>query len=557
MHCRVTRPLIAAFAALALAAPAAAQSLSVTVAAPDGTPLATDVYFPVGHGSAPWPAVLIRTPYGRQGSPVVTTCQLVNLQGYACVAQDTRGRFGSGGTDTVFRDDGPDGRATVAWIAAQSWCSGRVATYGGSAEGITQYALAPDAPPQLVAMLAGAATPDVYHHAALQGGCLRKATAEAWLAGQGSLSFLEEFKSHRLWDTWWQPYIFLDHVDTVRVPALHLGGWYDVFQQGTLDAFTAYQHSGGPGAAGRQFLIMGPWTHATITQRSAGQLTYPANAAIDPLRLLGDWLAHWLDGAGNDVEEWAPVRVYVMGAVGETGAPGNLWLDLADWPPPTTRVSLYLASGGTLASSRPAADSVPLTADPASPVPTLGGAELFPDLVVDGRAMGSGPYDQRPIEARADVLEFTSEVLREPVTVIGRLTAHVWVLPDTLDVDISVRITDVYPDGRSMLVNDGIQRARMRCGDDRECFLTPGEPTELTVDLWSTAIAFAPGHRIRVDVAGSNAPRFEVNRNDGGDLDGTGAGVVAHPAILLGGEHPSRVELPVVRVLRRRLPTAH
>jgi len=546
-------PVVVAAAVLALGAvaTAAAQTQTAMVAAPDGTPLATDVHLPFAYGAGPWPAVLIRTPYGRGSAG--TTCLLFTLAGWACVAQDTRGQGGSGGVDTVFRDDGRDGRATIGWIATQAWCNGRIATYGGSAEGITQYALAPAAPEQLVAMLSGAATPDIYRHAALQGGCLREALVVPWLAAQGSSDFLAEFTTHRLLDDWWQPYDFLKDVGEVRVPTLHLGGWYDVHQQGTLDAFAAYQHRGGPGAAGRQFLVMGPWTHATITQRSAGQLTYPENAAIDPLQLLDDWFSYWLDGAASGVESWAPARVYLMGAVGEAGAPGNHWLDLPDWPPATTPATLYLTGGGSLSPSRPVAASAELTADPSSPVPTLGGAELFPDLVVDGRSMGSGPYDQRPVEARADVLEFSSGVLREPLAVMGRLTAHIWVLPDTLDLDVSVRLTDVYPDGRSMLVADGIQRARMRCGDDRECFLTPGEPVEFSVDLWSTAIVFAPGHRIRVGVAGSNAPRFEVNRNDGRDLDAPGDGVVAHPEVLLGGVHGSRIELPVWRQPRRRL----
>jgi putative CocE/NonD family hydrolase len=154
-------------------------------------------------------------------------------------------------------------------------------------------------------------------------------------------------------------------------------------------------------------------------------------------------------------------------------------------------------------------------------------------------------HDQRPIEARDDVLAFTSAPLAAPLTVMGRLLAHVWVRPDTPDLDLAVRLTDVYPDGRSMLIADGIQRARMRCGDDRECFLIPGEPAELVVDLWSTAYVFNAGHRVRIDVSGSNFPRFEVNPNDGGDLGAPGPGTVAHPDILLGADYPSRIDLPV------------
>jgi hypothetical protein len=186
-----------------------------------------------------------------------------------------------------------------------------------------------------------------------------------------------------------------------------------------------------------------------------------------------------------------------------------------------------------------------MVSDPADPVPTLGGANLHPGLMIDGREMGDGPQDQRPIEARSDVLTFTTEPLTKPLTVIGRVRARIWLVPDTPDLDLAVRLTDVYPDGRSMLVLDGIQRARMRCGDDTECLLTPGEPVELTVDLWSTALVFNSGHRIRISVSGSNWPRFEANPNDGADLNVGTEGRIARPRLLCGRGHASRIELPI------------
>ena len=204
-----------------------------------------------------------------------------------------------------------------------------------------------------------------------------------------------------------------------------------------------------------------------------------------------------------------------------------------------------------LSPEAPAPGETVLVSDPLDPVPTLGGANLHPCREVDGRPMGAGSHDQRPIEARSDVLVYTSEVLEEPLTVMGPVRARILLRPDTPDLDLAVRLTDVYPDGRSMLVVDGIQRARMRCGADRECFLTPGEPVELEVDLWSTAIVFNAGHRIRVDVSGSNHPRFEVNPNDGTDLDDPDDWIVARPALLFGAEFPSRLELTVSEAPRR------
>jgi len=240
-----------------------------------------------------------------------------------------------------------------------------------------------------------------------------------------------------------------------------------------------------------------------------------------------------------------------MGAVGEAGAPGNEWVDLEQWPPPVRPRQFYMSAAAGLALRPPELGELTLVSDPSNPVPTLGGANLHPSLMVDGREMGDGPQDQRPIEERSDVLTFTTGRLVQPVTVMGPVRAKVWLVPDSPDLDLAVRLTDVYPDGRSMLVLDGFQRARMRCGDDTECLLTPGVPVELTVELWSTALVFNAGHRIRISVSGSNWPRFEVNPNDGLDLNLQTPGQVARPRLLFGADHPSWLELPVLPMVRR------
>ncbi len=525
-----------------------AQTFTTTVAAPDGTALATDVYLPLLGSS--WPVILIRTPYGKDG--MHDTCVAASILGYACVAQDTRGRFDSGGEDTVFRDDGPDGRATLEWLAGQGFCNGKVGTLGGSALGITQYMMAPGAPSILKCQVPVFATADLYHVAMFQGGVLRHSLVYNWLDGQGSLEYLQLILGHRLWDAWWAEATPLLQPEKVEVPTLHVAGWYDIFLKGNLDAFAAWQEWGGEGARGRQNLVVGPWTHGyDPLDTTAGQLEYPANSGLDPVVLTVKFLDHWIRGKDNGVEGWPPVRIYLMGAVGEEEAPGNVWIDLDRWPPALPRRQLYLTAGGGLAWTSPDPGQVRLVADPADPVPTLGGANLFPNLEVEGRPMGAGPWDQRPVESRADVMRFTTPVLPVPVTVVGPVEAHIWVLPDTPDFDLSVRLTDVYPDGRSMLVIDGIARARLRCGEDRECFLTPGMPARIDVDLWSTAIVFNAGHRIRVDLAGSNWPRFEVNPNDGGSLDEPPEqGVVAYPLILTGAATPSSLDLPVLPTAR-------
>ncbi len=547
-------PCLLCVALLVFVVPAtAAQDIETFVTADDGILLATDVYLSFGDG--PWPVVLIRTPYDKGGLRLMG--EALAVLGFASVIQDTRGRFESEGTDTVFRNDGDDGRTTLDWIAEQEWCDGSIGTLGGSAFAITGYLLAPDAHPALTSMLAVVATPDLYHHAFLQGGALRQALAQNWLADQGSSEMYHEIRRHRLKDDWWNPAEVLQHADRVNAAGLHVGGWYDIFSQGTLDAFSTLQHQGGPGARGRQYLIMGPWSHNSLGSREVGEVSFPANALLDPLDTIVPWLNHTLRGWPNEVTNWPVVLVYLMGGQ-EEGAPGNEWVELADWPPPAHRRRLYLADDGRLSMKLPTSGERELVIDPEDPVPTLGGNNLFADLVVGGRSMGDGPHDQRAIEERPDVLSFTTRPLPGPVTVMGRVSATLWMRPDTPDLDLAVRLTDVTPDGRSMLVLDGIQRARMRCGDDGECLLVPGEPTEVTVDLWSTAMVFNTGHRIRIDVSGSNSPRFEVNPNNGEPFEDARPSVVAKPEILFGPDHPSRVDLPIlVPAIRRAAQRFH
>ncbi len=542
------RVVAAAVTAALLALPLTAQELSGDVPADDGTPLATDVYCPRPLCLGSWPVVLQRTPYGKANQGLPTICRGFNLLGYACVAQDERGTGASGGHYSGYLEEGPDGQATLDWLARQWWCDGKVGTFGASALGMTQYAMAPAAPGVLKAQVPIVATPDFYHHAVFEGGALRYGLDYQWLSEQGALDVFATLKAHRLWDSFWDSFAVVPRVAEIDVPELHIGGWYDIFSQGTLDAFALTQHHGGPGALGRQKLVVGPWTHYGLGQTTAGALTYPSNAFMfdDFIPMWRDWFDCWLGGDCRAVAAMPTVLVYLMGAVGEPDAPGNRWITLEDWPPATGTMSYALASDGALTAGPAPQGDAELDMDPANPVPTVGGRELLDnwlDPPTDSQP-GAGPHDQRPIEGRSDVLVFTSPVLEKPLTVIGRVTARLWIRPDTPDLDLTVRLTDVYPDGQSVLVMDGIQRARMRCGDDRECFLTPGVPAELVVDLWSTAIVFNAGHRIRIDVAGSNYPRFEVNPNDGGDLNAPGPGLVAHPVLLFGPGYPSRLLLP-------------
>ena len=537
---RVLRVRLFVLCAIVLAAPLAAsaqEQFTEWVEMPDGVLLATEVYLPEGDG--PWPVVLLRTPYGRFDNNEVA----VTGDGYAYVAQEIRGTGESEG-EWDYANDTVDGHTTVDWIVDQSWCDGRISMGGFSGPGHMSYAMAGGAPDAMTCQHAGGASPDFYHHAVYQGGAFRWDYAGEWLIAQGYGDRIETVLEHRLLDEYWEPYQWIDGADEVHTPMLHIGGWYDVGLQGALDAFRDFQHQGGAGARGRQYLIVGPWSHLTFGAAQAGTVGYPDSASLDLEAVRADFRDYWVKGEPTGVDEWSPVQVYLMGDIEDGEAPGNHWVELDDWPPWSYKEPWHLNANGGLGDAAAPSGSIALTIDPNDPVPTRGGANLF---------AAAGPLLQYTAEERDDVLTFTSEVLEQPVAIMGPVTARIWIRPDTTDLDLSVRLCDVYPQGsypveKSHLVIDGIQRARMRCGDDHECFLEPGVATEIEVDLWSTAIVFAAGHRIRVSIAGSNSPRFEVNPNHGGDLNGDDEPVIAYPEILFGPDHPSRILLPIIRL---------
>ena len=211
-------------------------------------------------------------------------------------------------------------------------------------------------------------------------------------------------------------------------------------------------------------------------------------------------------------------------------------------PPGGNRITqLYLHDDGILNGTTPSAsegyDSYAY--DPTNPVPTVGGNNMIEPL-------GDGPYDQTSIEGRSDVWTYTTESLSSSLEVTGTIRASIWIQTDVSDTDVSVRVTDVYPDGRSMLITEGILRTRFRSGSfTSETLMTPNTPYQIDVDLWPTSIVFNAGHRIRIAVTSSNSPRFAPNPNTGAafQLNDTTT-QVANVRILHEAAHPSAVVFP-------------
>ncbi len=486
------------------------------VAMRDSVELATEVYLPDSSvGPGPWPVMMIRTPYGKGGQAGIAPG--LNSLGIAVIMQDMRGRCASGGEFMAFLSDGngdlKDAVDTFSWIVNQQWSNGIITTDGGSANGIIQYIGASAAPPGLRAMSVYVGTPNFYQDALFPGGVFRQSLAEGWLdTGLGESQMLAEVQAHPLLDVFWRPVQTSESFMNVDIPVRHVGGWFDIFAQGTLDAFVGYQTLGGVNARGKHKLVMGPWTHS-FAQTIAGEFTFPDNAADTPTKLYDDWAnwhLHYLGISPNQalIDAQSAVTYYVMGAVDEAGAPGNEWRTNDSWPVEAAALRYYLHSDGGLreSCSESSTSSTEYIYDPLDPTPTLGG----PNLVLD-----AGPYDHSLIEARPDVVVFSSEVLSEPTEITGRIHARLFAQIDQPDADLMVTLSDVYPDGRSMLILDGAARIMARDSLTELKPVMAGEVVEVEIDLSSTSLIFNAGHRIRISISSANSERFLASANDG------------------------------------------
>ena len=338
---------------------------------------------------------------------------------------------------------------------------------------------------------------------------------------------------------YWTNVSLEDNWQDVNVPAIHIGGWYDIFTQGTIDGFLGYQHQGGPGAIGKSKLIIGPWTHGGAGTTKQGELTYPANSVDNfSQTLFWQMVDEYTMNGPTDFDSWPAVTYYVMGDVNDSNASGNEWRYADDWPIPSTERAWYFQADGTLQTTIPV-DTQPLTYtyDPTHPVPTIGGGNLN---------IPAGPYDQRPVENRSDVLVFTSPVLQQPYEATGPIKARLFVSSDCPDTDFTVKLTDVYPDGRSMLITDGILRMRNRNGTDHWELMNPGTIYQVDVDLWSTSYIWNTGHQIRVDISSSNYPRCLNNPNTADGIYKNTTYTIAHNTLYIDSIHSSCLLLPEI-----------
>ena len=518
----------------------------------DGTRLAANVYKPAGTG--PWPVVISRTPYLKDGradkdkdpdgsksrAALAKQARRYTDAGFVFVLQDVRGKGHSEGFYAAFENDVDDGYDSVEWAAARPWSNGSVGITGGSALGITSNQAAMSAPPHLKAAYVVVAPYDLLANS-YPGGVLKEKDVLGWSKGQGASDDVLDRQRARVGDDiFWNRAAMSTNRKYIRIPMYNVGGWYDIFNHGNISNFQYLQNEGSRGARGNQKLMMGPFGHGDLS----GDLAYPGG---DRPAVGGDqeirWFDYWLKGLDNGIMNEPPVSYFMM-APARKGAysPINGMRTAANWPPANREVRYYLAPDKSLVLKAPAAADVKVSYryDPANPVPTVGGANL---------TFERGPMDQRAIPERGDYLRFKTPVLDSNVTISGPVKVELYGATDGPDTDFMAKLVDVYPDGYEALVLDAPIRTRYRNGrmPDDVKMMTPGAPEALTIDLWSTAITFEKGHRIELHITSSNSPRFEVNPNTG-DAPGQHklAARVATNSVYMDAGHPSALVLPVV-----------
>ncbi|MBI2838283.1 MAG: CocE/NonD family hydrolase [Acidobacteria bacterium] len=535
----------------------------------DGVTLRADLLRPAAGG--PCPAILWRTPYGLERTWHQNPLLLrLARSGYLVVVQDVRGRYASEGRFDPYRQETADGYDSVEWAATLPGCNGKVGMVGLSYPGAVQWLAAVAAPPHLTAIapamcfsngrqfffFGGAfdlswigwayrnIAPEERRRSALPGPRTAAEADEVWsrnrevwvrsqplreLAPLKDVApFLFEWLSHPEDGPYWDFANIESKYSQVKVPSLNISGWYD---EG-YGPVGAVRNFNGTRQLGSQ-LVLGPWTHGdpALTSVALGELDFGPNAGMDYEGLILRWCDRWLKGAGREAPSGSPVRIFVMGI--------NQWREEKDWPlARAAPVSYYIGSNSSLVSSPPVAPQAPdrYLFDPRRPV-------------VDPHRGALGPFDQSPLEARRDVLAYSTTSLERDLEVTGEIEAELWVSSTAPDTDFFVRLLDVHPDGKAynlMSPTLEVQRARYRNGEGRAEFLVPGRPECLRWRSLITSNVFLKGHRIRVHVTSSLLPHLDVNPNTGRPIGADSSTRRAEQAVYHDPAHPSRVILPVI-----------
>lgn len=555
---------------------------NVPVPMRDGVILRADIYRPDAPGT--FPVLLERTPYNKANE--VETAYKAAGQGYVVIIQDCRGRYASAGEWYTFKHESADGYDTVEWAAKLPYANGKVGMFGGSYVGATQMLAAIAHPPHLAGIFPTVTASNYHRNWTYQGGALTQWFDESWTSGLAQntldrrvsattdamnyakilpldhfslfpapatlgMGGLEELAPYYLdwlrhpnYDDYWKQWSIEADYSRIQVPAFHIGGWYDLFLDGTLRNYMGIKAHGGTEAArnGQRLLII-VGGHAGMG-RKVGDVDFGAQAVPDINGLMIRWYDYLFKGIQNGMAQEKPVKYFEMGR--------DEWREAETWPPPDEHAtSFYLHSegkansalgDGALSTSGPEKEPADrFVYDPANPVPTLGGR-----LCCDSDHLEPGARDQRSNEARKDVLVFSTPVFTHDFVVTGPVHFVLYASSSAPDTDFTAMLTDVGPDGFARNITDGIIRARYRSSMEQPEFMTPGRIYKFTIDLWATSNDFLAGHRLRLEVSSSNFPRFDRNLNTRESPEAGTRWVKATNTIYHDAAHPSALVLPVM-----------
>jgi len=541
----------------------------------DGVTLVSDHYYPPQPG--PHPTLLMRQPYGRDIGSTVTYAHPAWFasHGYNVVIQDVRGRGDSGGDFYPFRHEGRDGAETIAWLSIRPESSGSLGMYGFSYQGITQLLAAAERPEGLVCIAPGMAAHDLYHGWFYHHGALRLASSLGWglqmlkadarrrslretsdrleqawadltaqpsvlpfrdnpaLHGEGLPTYVLDWFDHPDPGEYWSSLDISQTFDRIRVPALHVSGWYDTYLQGSIDGFLALtMRAGSPVARENQYLIAGPWVHMPWGDR-VGTSDFGAEALLDTDALLLRWFNHWLKGSGEFAHE-PRIRHFALGE--------NRWRHAAKFPL-EAKHALYLSSAGRANSRK--GDGVLSASKPANNE----SSDIFvydpevPVLAPGGAAAPSGQFDQASLELGNNLLVYSTAPLAAPLRVFGQPRVSLYCATSAEHADFTAKLVRVRPTGAAEFICIGIARSSW-------LFAKSGYAADKIhhwqFDLEPTSCLFAAGDRIRLEIASSAFPLYD--RNPGSEVPSCRANswdwrrstqIVYHT-----GDRPSALYLP-------------
>lgn len=529
-------------------------------------------------------------------------------RGYAYVVQNERGRFFSEGQWDILGTPTTDGYDAFEWMSKQSWSNGKIGVIGCSSTAEWQMAVASLNHPALAAMVAqgfGAGVGRVgefYEQGNWFRGGAQQMLFTSWLYGTQNDAFRPTFpkditqadlvRVQRFYDMatempkvdWAQALRHLPVQDIIKnvngqkgiyedmirrkpndpawfkgglyhdtmpmnVPAYWFVSWYDVSSSPNLTLFNQMRKNPNKEIADNQYLVIAPTLHCAY--KRATENTVVGERSMGDARLNYDeltwgWFDMLLKGEANDFKKnTARVKYFTMGS--------NTWQTSETWPPAKAVMTDYFLSSegkantsngnGKLVAKIPSSDKPDaFTYDPANPVSSYGG-----NVCCTGNAVTGGAFDQSQMELRDDMLVYTSEPLKEGMEVSGFIESTLYLSSDVKDTDVTIKLIDVYPDGKAYNLDETIQRVRYREGYEKEVWMEKGNVYKVKLSPMSTSNFFAAGHRVRIEVAGSNFPRFERNLNTGGNNFDESVGVVAHTQIHHSKKYPSVVRLPIVK----------